>query len=113
MKPCQKPTASINQDNIVQFTPPKPPTWMQQAKRLHDEGNKKFSGACIIAECEAMFVGVRWGRSLEALFENMETLKKSPQRLLTAIQGIQEAYDEAYHHKCVVIPFPSVKGGSI
>ncbi len=114
-------TTPINQGNIIQLTPPNAPTWMQMAKRLHNDGHKNFRRVYSIARITAQEVAFPRDNSFFALIDNMELIKNSSFEFNFAIDKIEEIYNEAYslsiqedHSPLAdVIPFPmSVKGGA-
>jgi len=102
-----------NQGNIVQFNPHKQPTWMQQAKRLHDDGNENFSEICSMVRWAAQMAAFPNNNSFSAMVKNMEGLKQGTRWFEFASEKIEEIYNESYSipDMADVIPFPSAQGG--
>jgi len=100
--------------NIIQFTAPKLPTWMQQATRLYNDGREEFRQVCHIAQICAQNVAFKTDRSFFAFIDRMKIVQKDSSKLNFAIKNIEEVYNEVYQPSCQaeIIPFPmSVQGG--
>ena len=101
-------------DNIIQFPSTEPPTWMQMATRLHDEGREEFRQVCFIAEISAQKVTFPTDRSFFALIDRMKIVQQDSPTLNFAIKQIEEVYNEVYppsiqeDASCFaeIIPFP-------
>lgn len=120
MKSRQNPTTPINQVNIIKLTLPEPPTWMQMATKLHNDGRKEFRRVCSIARICAQSIVFPDDRSFFALIDRMKIVQKDSPSLNFAIDQIEDVYNEVYSlpeqvDPCAladVIPFPmSVQGG--
>lgn len=110
MKQNQNPTTPI-----IQFAPRKQSTWLQQAKRLHDDGREEFGEVCFIARLGAQNLAFPRNNSFFALIDNMRFIEKSFFEFNYAIEQIEDVYNKAYsisertgsHQLADVIPFPA------
>ena len=105
--------------NVIKFTLPEPPTWMQMAKRLHDDGREEFRYVCHIAKICAQDIVMPNDRSFFALVDRMKIVETDSSRLEFAIREITAEYNKAYSISnqedagpldlAEVIPFPGNK----
>lgn len=83
--------------NVIKFTLPEPPTWMQMATRLHNDGRlDEFRQVCSIATIRAQALAFPDDRSFFALIDRMKIVETDSASLDFVTKRIKEVYGGVY-----------------